>query len=117
MEKHQVGIHVIGPNTQSRRFHAAPHDDIWQNFLHFRTKLGLNVLGPYSKPDPTRLVWDLAYACSMCRVHYLRCSDVLPSAGDIDGQAAYYKRWYNTPLGKGTVEQYIDNWHRAMAQN
>ena len=105
-----------GPALGIWQMERATHDDIWTNFLHYRTKLGLNVLGPHTKPDHTRLVWDLAYACSMCRVHYLRCSDVLPSAGDIDGQAAYYKRWYNTPLGKGTEEQYTANWHRVMGQ-
>jgi hypothetical protein len=90
------------------------HDDIWTHFLNGRTKLGLNVLGPYYKPDATRMVWDLSYACAMCRIHYLRCPDALPPAGDIAGQAAYWKRWYNTPLGKGTVEQYVDSWRVAM---
>ncbi|MBF0116611.1 MAG: hypothetical protein HQM04_16405 [Magnetococcales bacterium] len=103
-----------GPALGIWQMERVTHDDVWQNFLHYRTKLGLNILGPYTRPDHTRLVWDLAYACAMCRVHYLRCPNVLPPAGDIDGQAAYWKAWYNTPLGKGTVEQYIDNWHRAM---
>ena len=106
-----------GPASGIWQMERATHDDIWTNFLHYRTKLGLNVLGPYAKPDHTRLVWDLAYACALCRVHYLRSPSVLPSAGDIVGQAAFWKRWYNTPLGKGTEEQYIANWHRAMAQN
>ncbi|MEO5364675.1 MAG: hypothetical protein H7838_13810 [Magnetococcus sp. DMHC-8] len=106
-----------GPARGLWQMERPTHDDIWQNFLHGRTKLGLNILGPYVKPDHARLASDLAYACAMCRVHYLRCPDMLPSAGDIDGQAAYWKAWYNTPLGKGTVEQYIANWHRVMGQN
>ena len=106
-----------GPARGLWQMEPATHNDIWQNFLHFRTKLGLNVLGPYTRPDPTRLVWDLAYACSMCRILYLRCSDPLPPAGDIKAQAAYWKTHFNTPLGKGTVEQYIANWHRAITQN
>ncbi len=103
-----------GPARGLWQMERATHDDIWQNFLHFRTKLGLNVLGPYTRPDHTRLAWDLAYACAMCRIAYLRCPDALPAAGDINGQAVFWKRWYNTPLGKGTVDQYTANWHRAM---
>ncbi|MBF0181341.1 MAG: hypothetical protein HQM03_15065 [Magnetococcales bacterium] len=99
------GLWQMEPNT---------HNDIWNNFLHFRNKLGLRILGPYTKPDPMRLTWDLAYACAMCRVHYLRCPDALPEAGDIDGQARLWKKVYNTPLGAGTVEEYLSNWHRIM---
>ena len=28
-------------------------------------------------------------------------------------QAAYYKQWYNTPLGAATVEKYLANWTAA----
>ncbi|MEO5341714.1 MAG: hypothetical protein H7837_14585 [Magnetococcus sp. MYC-9] len=105
-----------GPAKGIWQMEKPTHDDIWTNFLHYRTKLGLNVLGPYAKPDHTRLTWDLAYACALCRVHYLRSPEPLPPAGDIDAQAAYWKQWYNTPLGKGTAAEYIANWHRTMEQ-
>ncbi|MBF0400744.1 MAG: hypothetical protein HQL90_08250 [Magnetococcales bacterium] len=105
-----------GPARGLWQMERATHDDIWQNFLHFRTKLGLNVLGPYTRPDHTRLVWDLAYACAMCRIAYLRCPEPLPHAGDIEAQAAYWKAWYNTPLGKGSTQQYITSWCHAMGQ-
>ena len=105
-----------GPALGLWQMERATHDDIWQNFLHYRTKLGLNILGPYSKPGHSRLAWDLSYACAMCRAHYLRFPGALPPAGDIDGQAAYWKKFYNTPLGKGTHKQYTANWHRAMGQ-
>lgn len=100
-----LGLWQMEPNT---------HKDIWENFLQFRTKLGLNILGPYPKPDHTRLVWDLSYACGMCRIHYLRCPDALPDAGDLHGQAGYWKQFYNTSLGAGTVEEYVNNWNRVM---
>ncbi|GAB0057936.1 hypothetical protein SIID45300_02270 [Candidatus Magnetaquicoccaceae bacterium FCR-1] len=103
-----------GPARGLWQMEPATHDDLWLNYLNSRTKIGLNVLGPYSKPDAGRLVWDLGYACAMCRVHYLRCPGVLPAAGDHEGQAAYWKRWYNTALGAGTIEQYLANWQRVM---
>ncbi|MBF0098763.1 MAG: hypothetical protein HQM04_09680 [Magnetococcales bacterium] len=103
-----------GPAMGLWQMERATHDDLWVNFLNGRTKLGLNVLGPYVKPEATRMVWDFSYACSMARIHYLRCPDALPPAGDIAGQAAYYKKHYNTNQGKATVEQYLDSWHIAM---
>jgi len=30
-----------------------------------------------------------------------------------EAQAAYYKHWYNTPLGKATVAEYLANWKLA----
>ncbi|HAT49009.1 MAG TPA: hypothetical protein DCS88_01570 [Alphaproteobacteria bacterium] len=110
---HQIGS---GPALGLWQMEPKTHTDIWENFLHFRTKLSLKVLGPYTKPDHTRLVWDLAYSCSMCRIHYLRCPESLPPAGDIEGQANFWKKHYNTPLGAGTPGQYIDNWQRSIGK-
>jgi hypothetical protein len=45
------------------------------------------------------------------RVHYLRVADPIPL--DVLGQAKYWKRWYNTGLGRGTVEEYLANWERG----
>ncbi|MBF0583887.1 MAG: hypothetical protein HQL80_06570 [Magnetococcales bacterium] len=105
-----------GPARGLWQMEKPTHDDIWQNFLHGRAKLGLSILGPYVKPDHARLGWDLAYGCAMCRVHYLRCPTALPNAGDLDAQAVYWKRWYNTPLGKGTAEKYVSNWHQTTGK-
>ena len=68
------------------------------------------------KPDHARLAWDLSYACAMCRVHYLRCQQALPPAGDIEAQAAYWKEHFNTPQGAGMATQYVANWNRVMGQ-
>ncbi|MBF0140805.1 MAG: hypothetical protein HQL74_11065, partial [Magnetococcales bacterium] len=93
-----------GPALGLWQMEKNTHGDIWNNFLRFNTKLGLNILGPYTKPDHTRMIWDLAYACAMCRAHYLREPQALPPAGNINAQAAYWKQFYNTPLGKGTAK-------------
>jgi len=47
-------------------------------------------------------------SCLLARVHLLRRPEPIPS--DLEGQAAYWKRWYNTPAGAGTVEQYMEHW-------
>lgn len=45
-----------------------------------------------------------------CREHYRRVPIYIP--GDLAGQAQYWKTYYNTVAGKGTVDEYIANWNR-----
>jgi len=44
------------------------------------------------------------------RLHYFRVNDPIPDS--LADQAAYWKRWYNTPAGSGTVGEYLANWDR-----
>ncbi len=50
---------------------------------------------------------NLFYAAAMCRIFYLRFSKPLPQAGDWHGMAKYWKRYYNTHLGAGTVDGFL----------
>jgi hypothetical protein len=50
-----------------------------------------------------------ALGCVLCRLHYIRCPGFIPDT--INGQAEYWKKYYNTYLGKGTTEQYLKNWN------
>jgi hypothetical protein len=49
----------------------------------------------------------------MCRVHYLRVKEALPTENDAAGMASYWKRYYNTVLGKGTIEQALPSFRVA----
>jgi len=55
---------------------------------------------------------DLAYACAMARIHYLRVPERLPSAMDVDGLARYWKAHYNTHLGAGKPHEAVENYQR-----
>lgn len=61
-------------------------------------------------PPADQMIWDLKYAAMMCRMFYLRKPGAIPVT--LAGQAAYWKRFYNTSLGKGTVEEYIRNYQK-----
>ena len=111
-----------GPGRGLWQMEPATHDDIWKNFLAYQKPLADRVtrykgvwslspqLGdPY---DVDELVGNLFYACAMCRVHYYRQKEELPEAGNLSGQARYWKKYYNTPLGAGTPEEYIASWHQ-----
>ena len=92
---------------------GSTHDDIWINFLRYRGDLSekIKAICPSSKSED--LIGNLSYACAMCRIHYRRDRNALPKAGDLEGQAATWKRFYNTHLGRGTEEEYVNNWRQA----
>lgn len=104
-----------GPALGLFQMEPATHDDIWDNFLAYRPELAQRLQGTALKKSPMTMVGNLWYAAGMCRIHYYRVSAPLPEAGDLEGQAAYWKKYYNTELGAGTVEHYIRNWRNAHA--
>lgn len=63
--------------------------------------------------NPRELEWDLYLAIVSARINYLSKPGSIPD--DIQGQAEYWKKYWNTSLGKGTVEQYMKNWRRYCA--
>ena len=58
-----------------------------------------------------RLIYDLKYAFLMCRMRYLVVPEGLPNENDIHGLASYWKKYYNTVHGKGTVSGAITKYN------
>ena len=98
-----------GPALGVYQMEPATHDDIWENYLEYRTELADLVEKWARVATPHEMIGNLYYATAMCRVHYLRAPQALPDAEDLHGQARYWKTWYNTPLGAGTVEEFVKN--------
>jgi len=87
--------------------------DIWNRYVCKHKSLHeslLHILGS-ENPNVGTLIINDHFAAAMCRVLYLRVPAPLPSSGDIVGQAYYWKRYYNTPLGQGRSVEYIAKWH------
>lgn len=99
-----LGIYQMEPAT---------HTDIWINFINFHPsicmKLSLNFAVHTQSED--RLIYDLRYATAMCRLHYYRNKEKLPSHQDENAIWEYYKKFYNTPLGKAKKEEAISKYH------
>lgn len=95
-----LGFYQIEPAT---------HDDIWDSFLIFRKELRREVLAFLAPvPEPKdQLITNLAYATVMARLIYYRRREPLPPHDDLALLAAYWKRWYNTELGKGEPEKFV----------
>lgn len=108
-------LHQLGGGPACGVFQMEPntYKDIWNNYLKYKPDLVGKIsraAGP--NKNAQSMIADLVFAAMMCRVHYLRVPAALPAAGDYEGQAEYWKKYYNTYLGHGTVEQYLDNWYK-----
>lgn len=118
-ESHMTYLRQLhnGPALGIFQMEPATHDDIWSNFLRFKPSLGesiLNISGLGFGPDVSSLEYNLVYAALMARMQYLRRPEPLPAADDIKGFAEYWKQWYNTPKGAGTVSEAVRNYQRFI---
>jgi hypothetical protein len=96
---------------------SSTYHDVWLRGVepHIRIKSTIRLyLGYESKPIAIRLVSDLMLACMMSRIHYQLVPEKLPDADDLEGLARYWKKYYNTSLGKGTEEEFIENYKRFL---
>ena len=94
------------------------HLGMYENWINFRPELleKFDVLS--SEPDyrlrTNELATNLSYCCAIARVKYWRVKESLPEYGDVDGMAVYWKKYYNTVKGKGTVEEFIRVYHKYV---
>lgn len=103
-----------GPALGLWQMEPATHDDLWTNFLNYRPDLAERVRSLCATPICEALAGNLWYAAAMCRLHYFRRPEPLPEAGNITNMASYWKRFYNTSGGKGSVTEYLANWQKYM---
>lgn len=50
---------------------------------------------------------NLALNCAIARVKYWMVPEPIPSLDDIEAQGEYWKKYYNTELGKGSVGHFV----------
>lgn len=104
-----------GPALGIFQMEPATFHDILDNFLKFRPELMKRFKAKWPlRPEPERMVTDLLLAAVMARLLYFRVDESLPDAHDIAALARYWKRHYNTPLGKGTPLEFSKNWHNLV---
>jgi hypothetical protein len=95
---------IKGPARGIFQMEPATEKDLWNNYLRYKPHI-VSDISKYHIQHPDELRWNLAYAILMARIHYLRVPEPIPSG--TDKLAAYWKKWYNTHLGKGTTEKAI----------
>lgn len=112
---------INGPARGVFQMEPATERDIWQNYLRYRHELRRIVEGFMNAPGNApadgapeiEKQGNLLYQIAMARIHYLRTPKALPSSADsLESLATYWKEFYNTPLGAGTVEEAVKNYER-----
>lgn len=112
---------INGPALGLFQMEGPTHADLHKNFLKFNPDLSKRVAQLASFfttdfPDPTEMVANVAYAAAMCRVHYRRVKESLPPSNNPALLAQYWKTYYNTRLGKGTVVQALPHFELAVKE-
>lgn len=99
---------IRGPARGIFQMEPATEKDIWENYLKYKPKLK-QVVSRYLYADGVPAGMDLQanipYQILMARIHYRRVPAALPDVNDRLAIAAYWKKHYNTHLGKGTVDK------------
>lgn len=112
-----------GPALGPFQMEPPTHDDIWKNFLAYHPRLANMIQGyslaprPYGSLDPaaTELVWNWPYSVAMCRAHYFRFREPMPSdPDDLIWLGEYWKKYYNTDAGSGTVEEFVKSYEELV---
>jgi hypothetical protein len=108
---------IRGPALGMFQMEPATFRDIWSNFIRFNPSIDIGIksmMVDKVNPNPVEMTWNLRFAAGMCRVHYFRKREPLPSTSDPASLGAYWKKHYNTVLGKGTVEEFVANYKKYV---
>jgi len=86
--------------------------DMMRNYLKYRPpyKKTLVKLGMEFKGDDIEMsvMSNMAVQAALCRLHYRRDKNPIPSWDDLESQGKYWKQVYNTVQGRGTVKHFIE---------
>ena len=99
-----------GPALGFFQMEPATCRDIWENYVMYRPKYRdkLYALGFDDGALEFCLLSNVGLQTALCRLHYRRVPSALPKASNLEAQAKYWKKNYNTELGKGTIEHFIE---------
>jgi len=107
-----------GPALGFGQMEPATHRDLWENFLRYQSELAAKVrtFVPHFDgyiPPLIELSCNARYAVAMVAVHYRRIKAALPP-NEPKALAEYWKAYYNTVLGKGTVDLALPHFTKAV---
>lgn len=108
---------IKGPARGLFQMELATYKDLWENFLINKAVLANKVENfAIGFPDFEEMEGNLYFATAMCRICYYRIKEALPANNPL-ALAQYWKKYYNTALGKGTIEQALPHFKIACMHN
>lgn len=84
-------------------------------FMRIHTLKGMEYMIP-DAINKVNLLGNLYYQTAMARCKYLMIPEPLPPADDVEALAVYWKKWYNSEAGKGTVQGAIENYNKYVSR-
>lgn len=104
---------VEGPAQGIFQMEPGTERDIWLNYIEYKPALK-KVVESFLNDGQNNLAHNLEYQVLMARLHYRRVSAPLPDHKNVPAMAEYWKKYYNTHLGKGTVEHARAKYNRYV---
>jgi hypothetical protein len=99
---------INGPAKGIFQMEPATEKDLWEYIIR---KGLVNLVGSTSGlfcSDLLHLEGNLIYQIIIARIFYRRIKEAIPEGLVL--QAKYYKKYWNTELGKATIDQYVKNY-------
>lgn len=117
---HYLRQHPTGPARGVSQIEGATQRSKWTHYLKHRSGLAAAVRQFASigsvEPDGTvredELIANLPYCVAFTRLIYWPVARPLPAATDIYSLAEYWKSYFNTSAGHGTIGEFITNYRR-----
>lgn len=108
--RYEYVAQVGGPARSFWQVEPETASDHFDNYLHWRVPLldQVKALMLDGESIETNLALNMGFAVVMARLVYRRNKMALPMVDDLAGQAYMWKKVYNTPLGAGTEEKFIE---------
>ena len=97
---------------------SATERDIWNNYLFYgrtsKRQAIYRISGVRSYENNGALEWNIAYGICIVRLFYRRVKELFPLCDNIEELARYWKTYYNTLAGSGTIDNFIYKYNRYV---
>lgn len=105
--------HPVSHAISYFQIERATYSDLYNSYLKYRKPLlkrYLDILQLTKWPEYEKLLYRLDLSIMCARLIYYRAPAELPDAANVLAMAKYWKRYYNTHLGKGCPEDFINKY-------
>ena len=85
--------------------------DMMKNYIQYRSQYKFQLMDmgmDFEDNTILTVMSNLSVQAALCRLHYRRDRERIPCWADLEAQGEYWKRVYNTELGRGTVKHFIE---------
>lgn len=101
----------VGPALGIYQMEPATFSDVWKYVKGSKFHAIIMAICNFKdEPEANDMIYNLEFATLVARMKYYRDPLPLPSYDDVDGLWLYYKRCWNTYLGKTDKEEFIKSY-------